>query len=264
MIGTTVSNYRIIEEIGHGAMGRVYKAQDIRFGRFLAVKVVAERYLQDREMLKRFEREGVAISSLKHPHICTVYEIGEWNNQPFIAMELLRGETVKDRLRRHELFAGDALIEIARQIAGALEAAHSAGILHRDIKPANIFLDQRGQAKLLDFGLAKIKSPKPALALTATMATMAISFATIPGTIVGTIAYMAPEQAKAEPVDARADLYSLGIVLHEMATGELPLGGKPLSGRLPAVLEPVIQKLIAPAPSARYQSASELRAALSP
>jgi serine/threonine protein kinase len=263
MIGRTVSHYRINEEIGRGAMGRVYKAQDTRFDRLVAVKVVAEKYLENREMLQRFEREGLAISSLQHPHICTVYEIGEWNRQPFIAMELLRGETVKDRLRRHELFARDATFEIAAQIASALEAAHATGILHRDIKPANIFLDQRDQAKLLDFGLAKIKKHQPMPVSTESMATLAMSFATIPGTILGTIAYMAPEQAKGAQVDARADLYSLGVVLHEMATGELPLGGTPRAARLPADLAQIVKRMIAADPSARYQSAAELRADLS-
>ncbi|HTT60520.1 MAG TPA: serine/threonine-protein kinase [Bryobacteraceae bacterium] len=265
MIGTTVSHYHIIEEIGHGAMGRVFKARDTHSGRFAALKVVAEKYLENVEILKRFEREGLAISSLKHPHICNVYEIGAWQNQPFIAMELLRGETVRDRLRRKELFAEDACFEIARQISGALEAAHGAGILHRDIKPANIFLDQEGNTKLLDFGMAKIKKPQPARALAAsaaTMATVAMSFATIPGTIVGTIAYMAPEQAKGLTVDARADLYSLGVVLHEMASGELPLGGMPRAARLPARLVPILTRLIAADPAARYQSAGELRAVL--
>src|ERR1039458_1017104 len=261
MIGSTVSHYRIIEEIGRGAMGRVYKAQDTRFDRLVAVKVAAEKYLENREVLQRFEREGLAISSLKHPHNCTVYEIGEWENQPFIVMELLRGETVRDRLRRQELFARDALFEIAAQIASALEAAHATGILHRDIKPANIFLDQRGQAKLLDFGLGKIKKHRPMPVSTATMATLAMSFATIPGTILGTIAYMAPEQAKGAELDARADLYSFGVVLHEMATCELPLGGA-LSARLPAEIRPIVQKMIAALPSARYQSAAELRADL--
>ena len=261
MIGRTISNYRIIAEIGHGAMGKVYKAQDVRFGRLVAVKVVAEKYLEDHEMLKRFEREGLAISSLKHAHICRVYEIGEWEDRPFIAMEMLLGETVRERIRRLELFPAGIVVDIAAQIASALEAAHAAGILHRDIKPANIFLDQQGQAKLLDFGLAKIKKSKPAAALTATMSTMAMSFATIPGTVLGTIAYMAPEQARAGPVDARADLYSFGVVMHEMATGELPLGGT-ISPRLPVELRATVQKLIAPSPAARYQSASELRAAL--
>lgn len=264
MIGSTVSHYRIIEEIGHGGMGRVYKAQDTQLGHLVAVKVVTEKYLENREIVKRFERECLVISSLKHPHICTVYEIGEWKDRPFIVMELLRGETLRDRLRRHDLFARDVLswFELAKQIVGALEAVHATGILHRDIKPANIFLDNRGQAKLLDFGLAKIKTHKRMPVLTETMATLAMSYTTIPGTIVGTIAYMAPEQANGSQVDARADLYSLGVVLHEMATGELPLGGAFLA-RLPAELRPIITKLIAPLPSERYQSASELRADLS-
>ena len=261
MTDICISSYRILEEIGRGGMGRVFKAEDSRSGQMVAVKVIAEKHLADYQMVKRFEREGLVISSMKHPNICGFYEAGTWNDRPYIAMELLDGETVKDRIRRHELFKEGELISIAVQIAGALHAAHSVDILHRDIKPSNIFLNKCGRTKLLDFGMAKFIHRKPMPITNDSMATVAMSFATFPGTILGTVAYMSPEQARAEPLDLRTDLYSLGVVLHEMTTGELPLG-RALSRQLPNWLEPIVRKLTAAMPADRYLSSSELRADL--
>lgn len=261
MTDITISHYRIIQEIGRGGMGRVFKAHDVRSGQMVAVKVIAEKHLEDFEVVKRFEREGLAASSLNHPHICKFYEVGAWNGRPFIVMELLQGETVRDRINRREPFERRELTAIAIQVTSALGAAHAKDILHRDLKPANVFLDMCGNSKLLDFGLAKFIRRKAAPVTTGTMATVAMSFATIPGTILGTFAYMAPEQARGEPVDKRTDLYSLGVVLHEMATGELPLAGV-TSYHLPSWLSPIVQKLIAVSASNRYQSASELQAHL--
>jgi serine/threonine protein kinase len=261
MIGEVVSKYRILEELGSGSMGTVYKAQDIFLGRFAALKLVAERCLEDHEALQRFEREGRAASTLSHPNICTVFDTGSWRGRPYLAMEYLQGVTLAERMRA-VVFSPEEARAIAIPVASALEAAHAAGITHRDIKPANLFLTSRGQVKVLDFGLAKVKRPLQAATATARddAATVA-TFVTMPGTILGTLAYMAPEQVLRSDVDGRADLYSLGVVLYEMCTGKLPVRGVPLAP-VGGGLGPVIANLIAPDRSARYAGARELRLVL--
>jgi eukaryotic-like serine/threonine-protein kinase len=263
MIGEIVSKYRILAELGSGSMGTVYKAQDTFLGRFAAVKLMAQKYHDDREALLRFEREGRAASALVHPNICTVFDTGSWRNRPFLAMEFLEGMTLGERIQAGRMTLAEAL-PIAIPVLGALEAAHKVGIVHRDIKPGNLFLTRRGAVKVLDFGLAKMKSRHES-ALTAAhrgedMPTVA-TFVTMPGTILGTLAYMAPEQVLGESVDGRADLYSFGVVLYEMLTGRLPIRGTPMDG-LPVRMGPVIEKLLALDRDARYRGAAEVREAL--
>jgi serine/threonine protein kinase len=256
LIGQTIARYRILEAIGSGAMGDVYKAQDTFLGRFAALKLIAERYLDNREALLRFEREARAAAALAHPNICALFDTGIWRERPYIAMEFLEGSTLAERMRAARLSPENAL-KIALPVAAALEAAHSAGIVHRDIKPANIFLTRQGQVKVLDFGLAKIRPGVTALTAAASedAATVA-TFVTMPGTVLGTLAYMAPEQFRGDGVDGRADLYSLGVMIHELCTGRLPLNGVvTLDGQLGAV----IARLVAPDPAARCATASELR-----
>jgi serine/threonine protein kinase len=257
MIGQTVSKYRIIEEIGRGAMGIVFKAQDTVLGRFVALKILAEKLVNDPEMLGRFEREGGAAAALNHPNICTVLETGSWQGRPYLAMELLTGQALDDRLAAGPIPAGQ-LIEIAIGITSALEAAHAIGVVHRDIKPANLFLTTSGTVKVLDFGLAKVRPPATPLGDDA--ATVAM-FATRKGTILGTLAYMSPEQVCCEPLDGRADLYSLGVVLYELATGQLPGRGSATIETLPAGLGPIVAKLISRDAHMRYQTAREAREA---
>jgi len=257
VIGEVVSKYRILEEIGSGSMGVVYKAQDTFLGRFAALKIMAEKYLEDREALVRFDREIQAASALVHPNICTVFEAGRWRNRPYLAMELLQGAPLSEQIHAGHMGLQE-LLSIAIPVAGALEAAHKLGIVHRDIKPANLFLTSRGQVKVLDFGLAKMR--RHLAPPSEDMATVA-TFVTMPGTILGTYAYMAPEQVRGEDVDGRADLYSLGVVLYEMATGSLPVRGAPMAP-LPGGLGPVIARLIAPDRNARYRDAAEAREAL--
>jgi serine/threonine protein kinase len=259
MIGEIVSKYRVIEEIGAGSMGTVYKAQDTFLGRFAALKLIAEKYLGDREALLRFEREGQAASGLVHPNICTVFDFGRWRNRPYLAMEWLAGTTLSQRIEAGRLNA-DEVRNLAIPILGALEAAHKAGIVHRDIKPANLFLTTRGVVKVLDFGLAKMKHRYETLAPGEDMPTVA-TFVTMPGTILGTLAYMSPEQVRSEPVDGRADLYSLGVVLYELCTGKLPLRGAPMDG-LPPSLARIVEKAMELDRNARYRDAAEMREAL--
>jgi len=253
MIGQTISKYRILEEIGRGSMAIVFKAQDTFLGRFAALKIMAEKLVNDPEMLHRFEREGGAASALHHPNICTVFESGNWQGRPYIAMELLAGQGLDHRLAAGPVPA-DQLIDIAIGVTSALDAAHAIGVVHRDIKPANLFLTASGQVKVLDFGLAKVKPP--AVPLGDDAATVAV-FATRQGTVLGTLAYMSPEQVCCEPLDGRADLYSLGVVLHELATGKLPVrhSNQPLV--LPGGLGPLVAKLMARDPRSRYQTAGE-------
>jgi len=241
MIGQTISHYRILEKLGEGGMGVVYKAEDTRLGRQVALKFLSEEVAGDREALERFQREARAASALNHPHICTIHdiEVGQAHGLSFIAMELLEGESLKARLARQPLPA-EELLELALQIADALEAAHRKGIVHRDIKPANIFITQRSGAKLLDFGLAKLAAGGPEG-----------STVTPRGAVMGTIAYMSPEQARGEELDARTDLYSFGAVLHEVAGGRPPVG-----------LAEIIGKALERDREVRYQSAAELRADL--
>lgn len=257
MIGQTVSKYRILEEIGRGAMGIVFKAQDTFLGRFTALKILAEKLADDPEMLRRFEREGLAASALNHPNICTVFESGSWQGRPFLAMELLAGQTLDDRLVAGPIPAGQ-LIGIAIGVASALEAAHAIGVVHRDIKPANLFLTAAGRVKVLDFGLAKVTPPVSRLR--DDDATVAM-FVTRQGTILGTLAYMPPEQVRCEALDGRADLYSLGVALYELATGDLPVRGAENTAALPSGLGPIIAKLMARDAGARYQTAREAREA---
>jgi serine/threonine protein kinase len=257
VIGEVIGKYRILEEIGHGSMGVVYKAQDTFLGRFAALKLIAEKYLDDREALLRFEREGHAASALIHPNICTVFETGRWRDRPYLAMELLQGAPLSEQIHAGGMGIGEVL-SIAIPVASALEAAHKLGIVHRDIKPANLFLTSRGQVKILDFGLAKMRRRHLA-PVGEDMATVA-TFVTMPGTMLGTYAYMAPEQVRGEAVDGRADLYSLGVVLYEMSTGTFPVRGAPMAP-LPDGLGPVISKLIAPDRNTRYRDAAEVREA---
>jgi serine/threonine protein kinase len=257
MIGLSVGKYRIEAEIGRGAMGIVFKAQDTVLGRFVALKILAEKLANDPEMLYRFEREGGAAAALRHPNICNVFESGNWKGRPYFAMELLRGQALDERLAQGPL-AGPQLIEIALGAASALEAAHAIGVVHRDIKPANLFLTTDGQVKVLDFGLAKRRLPAAPMGQDAPTVMM---FATRHGTVLGTLAYMSPEQLCCEPLDGRADLYSLGVTLYELATGTLPIRGAENVAALPAKWGPVVVKLMAPDVRKRYQTAREAREA---
>jgi len=257
MIGLTVSKYRILEEIGRGAMGIVFRAQDTYLGRFVALKILAEKLANDPEMLHRFECEGGAASALNHPNICTVYESGSWQGRPYLAMELLTGQALDERLATGPLGL-DELVEIALGATSALEAAHAIGVVHRDIKPGNLFLTTKGQVKVLDFGLAKAMPTSVPIGDDAPTVAMV---ATRQGTVMGTLAYMSPEQVCCEPLDGRADLFSLGFSLYELATGKLPIRHAVDLSPLPAPLAPIIGKLIQREPRMRYQTAREAHAA---